>query len=73
MTKLETMEKLGRLIEEVRAMRVVRWCHEWPMHHSEMPALPDFVAEFQAAHGPVPESAKRLLNPPAKTRCESSP
>lgn len=53
--------RLARCAEAVRALRVLRWSLEWPAGHSERPASPRFVSEFEAIHGAAPESALRVL------------
>jgi len=57
------LERLDACIATIRALRVLRWCQEWPSAHPESPGRPRFVREFEAQHGPAPESAERVVDP----------
>lgn len=43
-------------------MRVQRHCIEWPRGHMDAPSVPSFVKAFEAEHGPLPESANRIID-----------
>ena len=53
--------RIASCLTSVRAMRVLRWCHEWPVGHSERPHAPAWVREWERVHGPAPESAERVV------------
>ena len=60
----ELSSRLSALVNVCRAIRVRRWCLEWPRGHAERPRPPGFVAEFERVHGPAPASAERVLARP---------
>lgn len=57
----EILARFDQIIIAVRALRVQRWCLEWPRGHAERPTVPRFVTEFERQHGPAPDSAERIL------------
>jgi hypothetical protein len=59
---MSDIERITRCAHALRALRVVRWCHEWPPGHPESPMRPRFVREFEDKHGEAPASAERLLD-----------
>lgn len=54
--------RIARCREVIAALRVRRWCWEWPPTHRDAPPRPEFVRAFETAHGPAPESAQRILD-----------
>ncbi len=59
---MTTHERIARLALGIQALKVLRWRWQWPPGHSDAPPTPDWVADFEAAHGPAPASADRVLD-----------
>lgn len=54
-------DRVHRPANAVAALRVVRWCAEWPPTHRDAQPRPDFLLTFERRHGPGPASADRAL------------
>lgn len=49
MSEPSPIQRLDRLIRDVRAIRAERWLREWPNGHPDRPkAQPDFVRQYLA-------------------------
>lgn len=54
-------QRIGKLTQTIRALRVLRWSREWPQGHTDRPQAPRWVKAWEEQHGPAPESAERFL------------
>jgi hypothetical protein len=54
-------QRISKITQTIRALRVLRWSREWPQGHADRPQAPAWVKAWEREHGTAPASAERFL------------